>query len=116
MSGRWTDVEDEHLYALACDGVRHDRIGALLGRSPSAVQWRARLLGASSRRRRWTRRDDAVLRSFRSAGRSVEDIAAAMGRTPGAIQVRMSRLGIFLPSSLSSAVGMVRGATEQETA
>ncbi|WP_152048496.1 hypothetical protein [Aureimonas psammosilenae] len=116
MSRRWTEAEDERLYALACSGMRHDKIGAELNRSPSAVQWRARLLGASSRRRRWTRRDDAALRPLRAAGRSVEDIATAMGRTPDAIQVRMSRLGVFLPSSLSSAVGRVRGATAQESA
>lgn len=116
MSRRWTDDEDERLYALACDGVRHDRIGAMLDRSASAVQWRARLLGASSRRRRWTRKDDAVLRSLRAAGRSVEDIGAQMGRSPGAVQVRMSRLGIFLPSTPSSPRSRIDGASPQETA
>ena len=76
----WTEVQDQ-VILRAFGKAPVERIAMVLGRRVTAVNFRARRLGATARRSRWTVEDVSRLADMRSRGVPIERAAEELGRT-----------------------------------
>ena len=102
QSGRWTSTEDRYVMKYY---QRHGkvRVAEKLGRTPCAVEFRARRIGATKRVQFWTPEEEAQLKKL--FGRmTYAEIGKILGRTKGAVGRKAIKLGLRLRADQRKAI------------